>query len=83
GSHIELWFKYVDPTKGQYGDGIDRLRLEIAAGTSGYIQLKSPAFTLDGDVRDMELEISFRSRTGKMFVDDVSLIRIPGAGHVK
>lgn len=79
GSHIEVWFKYIDPTLGQFGNGIDRLTLLIAPGTGDYTQVKSLAFTLAGPVKDVEIEVAFKSTTGKMFVDDISLIRLPAA----
>ncbi len=65
--------KYDDPTAGQKGNGKDKLNIPITA-TTDYQQF-TDSVDLAGSVKKVKFIIKFNQQSGKMFVDDASLIR--------
>lgn len=61
-----------------YKDGTEptTIRLDIPQGTYRWIQLKELFFIEDTDVETIDVRVRLRSGTGRVRVDDVSLVRV-------
>lgn len=67
---------YTDPTAGLNANGRDIIDLPIpATGANTYSQIAG-LLTLDGDIKNLRVVLRFTSPTGKLFVDDMSLVRV-------
>jgi len=65
--------KYNEPTAGQNGNGKDKLNVPIVATTD--YQAFTGTLNVAGSVKHVKFMIKFKKQSGKMFVDDASLIR--------
>lgn len=73
---LRLVAVYIDPTDGLNANGRDIIDLPIpATGATTYSQIAG-LLTLDGDVKNVRVLVRFTSPTGKLFVDDLSLVRV-------
>jgi hypothetical protein len=73
---------YDDATAGVGGNGKDKLVVDLAA-TGGVYQQFSGSLTSDGAITKAKFIVGFTGASGKMWVDDASLIRaaaVPAAG---
>lgn len=65
--------KYADPTAGANGKGKDKLVVNLT-GTTGY-QAFGDTITIDDTVTKLVFIVGYTSTSGKMSVDDASLVR--------
>jgi hypothetical protein len=70
---LQIKVKYVDPTAGAGANGKDKLNIDLAA-TVGYEQVTG-SLTLADEVTKVGFSVKFSGQSGKMYVDDASLIR--------
>lgn len=65
--------KYNEPTAGQNGNGKDKLSVPFVATTD--YQAFSGTLDVAGSVKNVKFMIKFSKQSGKMLVDDASLVR--------
>jgi hypothetical protein len=73
GGKLTVKIKYEDPTAGTNGNGKDKIVVNLTA-TTGY-QAFSGTITADDTVTKLVYIVGFTSPSGKMLVDDASLVR--------
>jgi CSLREA domain-containing protein len=79
GAKAQAKFKYVNGNLGENGDGKDKIKLIIEKGDGDYAVVSAPALTLKGIVKDVKVSVGYKGANGKMYIDDVSLLRQEGA----
>ncbi len=72
---LRLLVRYNEPTAGVNNNGRDVLIVPIT-NTSNLYQLFEGTLTLDGTVKSARAIVRFTSPTGRLFVDDMSLVRV-------
>jgi subtilisin family serine protease len=65
--------KYEEPTAGANGDGKDKLNVPFTATTA--YQAFGGTLELSGTVRNLKFIVAFDKQSGKMWVDEASLVR--------
>jgi CSLREA domain-containing protein len=78
GAQVTAIFKYVNPNLGN--NGKDKVKVSIEKGTGAYAQLTAAPFTLKGTLSGLSVKVSYKGDSGRMYVDDVSLIRTASFG---
>jgi subtilisin family serine protease len=74
---LTIKVKYEDATAGTNGDGKDKVVIDLAA-TTGYQEVTA-SLTAADTVTKLRFVINFKSTSGKMLVDEASLIRAAAA----
>jgi hypothetical protein len=67
--------RYSNPTAGANGNGRDKLTVNIVGPTTQY-QAFSGTLVVDDATTKVKFEVNFKSTSGKLRVDDASLLRL-------
>ncbi|MBC8099807.1 MAG: S8 family serine peptidase [Armatimonadetes bacterium] len=70
--------KYVDLTAGANNDGKDKLEVSLSAATTEYTEFTG-VLTVDGTVAKLKISVGFSGESGKLYIDDVIVMHMPGA----
>lgn len=81
GKIAQITLKYVEPDAGTNSDGKDKLIIQLAAPSAGETyENQTVSITVDGTPASIKVQLMNKSTSGKLFLDEVSLVSSVGAG---